>query len=288
MKCENTTVMNFEGAFRGLRNPLESWKKSDSIFGIMPTDDDFEDIEFVVDDWLEYDNALRIKTHQPLIEEDSVEEEQLRNKFLDWLYKQGTVNYDPKNYSAEVAFLGPNDLNLAQRMIKAGSSDRKFLRQILVSVDIKAPLYWWKEFDTYKVGTTANSTSTMHKLASTPITIDCFELEDFSEEGNDFLVYNKHPNSPDMFLSEYWQMLVNDLEHLRFLYNQTKDQRYWKALIQFLPSAWLQTRTVTLNYEILRNIYIQRRNHRLVEWHDFCRWIQSLPYAKELITYWID
>jgi len=155
-------------------------------------------------------------------------------------------------------------------MIRAGSSDRKFLRQIMVSVDITGPLYWYKEFDTYKIGTTANSTSTMHKISSTPITPTCFELDDYNNE-----VFN-----PELF--------IDNLETLRKKYNETKDQRYWKELIRWLPEGWLQTRTVTLNYEILRNIYSQRKNHRLTEWHQFCDWIKTLPYSKELILYGLD
>jgi len=130
-------------------------------------------------------------------------------------------------------------------MIRAGTSDRKFMRQIMVSVDITAPLYWWKEFDTYKVGTVANSTSTMHKLASTPITKECFEMDDFNE---DMMMYENEPYNPDIYLSEYWNMLINDLEYLRKKYNETKDKKWWKELIRLLPESWLQTRTVTLNY----------------------------------------
>ena len=127
----------------------------------------------------------------------------------------------------------------------------------------------------------------MHKLASTPITIDCFEMDDFTEEV-DFPMFYQEPYSPDMYLSEYWQMFINDLEYLRKKYNETKDKRYWKELIRLLPESWLQTRTVTLNYENLRSMYSQRKNHRLTEWHSFCNWILSLPYAKEFITYGID
>ena len=166
-------------------------------------------------------------------------------------------------------------------MIKAGTSDRKFMRQIFVSVDITAPLYWWKEFDTYKVGTVANSTSTMHKLASTPITFDCFEMDDFEN----LRVYDNEPYNTDTFVTEIWDDIIGYCETLRLRYNETKDKRYWKELIRILPEAWLQTRTVTLNYEVLRNIYFQRRYHKLIEWHRFCEWIESLPYGKELITY---
>jgi len=169
-------------------------------------------------------------------------------------------------------------------MIRAGSSDRKFLRQIMVSVDITAPLYWWKEFDTYKVGTVANSTSTMHKLSSTPITIDCFETDDMTD------VIIENSNDPTFIVSSGYAFntYINWLEELRQRYNETKDQAFWKELIRLLPESWLQTRTVTMNYEILRNIYSQRKHHRLTEWHQFCDWIKTLPYGQELITLGLD
>lgn len=197
---------------------------------------------------------------------------------MDWLTSQGTLDTDSLE-CGELFYIGPNDLSLAQRMIKAGTSDRKFMRQILVSVDITGPLYWWKEFDTYKVGTVANSTSTMHKLASTPITLDCFELDDYNDR-----LQLIDPQMLDVRVSSF----IEDLEQLRQLYNQTKDKQYWKELVRWLPNGWLQTRTVTMNYEILRNIYSQRKYHKLTEWHSFCDWVKTLPYAEELITFGID
>jgi len=173
------------------------------------------------------------------------------------------------NYGSFVS-LGPNDLDLAQRMIAAGTPNDKFLRQIPISVDITAPLYWWKEMDTYKVGTTANSTSTMHKLASTPITIDCFETDDYDRDAaNGF----------------YETVLIPHLESLRQKYNETKDKRYWKELIRWLPEGWLQTRTWTANYAVLRNIIHWRTGHKLTEWHQFIDWCHTLPYADELLFY---
>ena len=174
--------------------------------------------------------------------------------------------------------IGKNDLELAQKLIKSGSEHRKFLRQIFVSVDITAPLYWWKEESTYKIGTTENSTSTMHKLASTPITIDCFEIDDFEEVGINSLSHYINTTK------DWWDCVIAVLEDLRQNYNRTKDKRYWKELIRLLPESWLQTRTVTMNYENLLNMYHQRKNHKLSEWHKFCHWIESLPYAKELIV----
>ena len=168
-------------------------------------------------------------------------------------------------------------MQLAQTLICAGSEHRKFLRQIQVEVTITAPLYWWKEFDTYKVGTVANSTSTMHKLASTPITIDCFEIDDFE----DVSIADKCETFEDK-----WNLLIQILEELRQKYNETKDKRYWKELIRLLPESWLQTRTVTMNYENLLGMCSkgQRRFHKLTEWSEsFINWARSLPYAQELI-----
>lgn len=275
MKFENTQVMNFEGAFRGLRNPLESWAKSDSQFGI-------DSIEYSEADYEVADDYCRRDGLSPIDREKLYEAEE---KYAAWLRQNGILNHrDIKEFymdNIQYAYIGPNDLNLAQRMIKAGTSDRKFMRQIFVSVDITAPLYWWKEFDTYKIGTVANSTSTMHKLASTPITFDCFEMDDFEN----LRVYDNEPYNTDTFVTDIWDDIIGYCETLRLRYNETKDKKYWKELIRILPEAWLQTRTVTLNYEVLRNIYFQRRYHKLTEWHKFCEWIESLPYGKELITY---
>lgn len=162
--------------------------------------------------------------------------------------------------------LGPNDLGLAKRLRKAGSDHRKYIRQILVSVDITAPMYWWKEYDTYKVSTVANSTSTMHKIHSKP-----FELQDFS-----------HDNMTEGTLA-FMKTVVAELENIRLRYIETKKKEDWYDLIQLLPSSYNQMRTCTLNYETLINIYFARRSHKLAEWHTFCRWIETLPYAKELI-----
>ena len=215
MKFENTEVWGFEHAIRGMRNPLESWEKSDSII---------------------------------LIEQD-----------------------ENKDFR-EVAKIGKNDLELMQKLIKAGSEHRKFLRQIFVAVDITAPLYFFKELDTYKVGIVANSTSTMHKLASTPITIDCFEMGDFT------------PLIDNFKIDLSWQTIMTYLEQLRQRYNETKDKRYWKELIRLLPESWLQKRTITMNYESILNMYQQRKNHKLTEWSkSFCDWVRNLPYAEELI-----
>ena len=170
-----------------------------------------------------------------------------------------------KGYNGKIenTEIGENDLKLAQTLIKAGSEHRKFMRQIFVSVDITAPLYWWKEFDTYKVATVSNSCSTMHKLADTPITLDCFECAEMLLPG-----------------------IVEELEKLRQQYNETKDKTIWKKLIVNLPESWLQKRTVTMNYENLLGICSkgQRRFHKLTEWSvNFIQWARNLPYAQDLL-----
>jgi len=231
MKFENTEVWGFAHAIRGMRNPKESWDRSDS-------------------------------------------------KMLD----------------DNIPWIGDKDLELMQTLIKAGSEHRKFMRQIFVSVDITAPLYWWKEFDTYKVGTVANSTSTMHKMASKPITLDCFEIDDMAnlydaDNDNNEVIIGSIFQYDDSFgpLDEY----IEWLEDLRQKYNNTKDKRYWKELIRWLPESWLQTRTVTMDYENLLAICGkgQRRFHKLNEWSgqdnsnvpNFISWARTLPYAQKLI-----
>lgn len=164
--------------------------------------------------------------------------------------------------------LGEKDLGLAGRLCRSGSDHRKFIRQIFVSVDITAPLYWWKEYDTYKVGTVANSTSTMHRIHSKP-----FDDSDFSCE------------KMNADTRKAFDAVLSWLEELRLRYNETKEKEYWYSMIQFLPSSYNQLRTCTLNYENLVNIYYARRYHKLEEWHEVCRWIEGLPYAKELICF---
>lgn len=164
--------------------------------------------------------------------------------------------------------LGPNDLDLAKRLRRAGSDHRKYLRQVFVSVDITAPLYWWKEYDTYKVATVANSTSTMHKIHSKP-----FELDDFS-----------HDHMTEDTLA-FMGTVIERLEKIRLHYvNEGKSKEDWYDLIQLLPSSYNQMRTCTFNYETLINIYFARKSHKLAEWHTFCDWIRELPYGRELIT----
>ena len=201
LKVERISVMNFENAIRGARNPLNSWARMDSY-------------------------------------------------------------YDDKGNFV----LGENDLALAKKLAKAGSDHRKYLRQVMVSMDITAPLYWWKEFDTYKVGTVANSTSTMHKIQAKEFSRDDFSSDRMSDDCLAVL-----------------DSVIKYLESERVRFNETKDKGAWHNMIQLLPSSFNQMRTVTLNYEVLINIYYARRHHKLAEWHTLCDAIKALPYAEDLI-----
>lgn len=278
MRFENTQVMNFEGAIRGMRNPLNSWAKSDSIFDIYCEHENYgtECIDTVAYQWAEH----QLENATFAIEEEYDKEfERIVDERREWLWCEGATPIGIDHHY-KLDLIGPNDMDLCRRLINGGPEHRKFLRQIMVSVDITAPLYWWKEFDTYKVGTTANSTSTMHKLASTPITLNCFEIDDYDES----IPFRKiFDSSEDMCIGTFVDDLITDLEHLRQKYFETKDKRYWKELVRFLPNGWLQTRTVTMNYENLRSMTHQRAGHKLSEWHSFLEWAHTLPYAKELI-----
>lgn len=246
MKFENTEVWGFEHAIRGMRNPKNSWNKSDSHYGC---DDE---------------------------------------KYCDKCHEVGEYCFGYKGNDNYI--IGENDMKLAQTLIKAGNEHRKFMRQIFVSVDITAPLYWWKEFDTYKVGTVANSTSTMHKITGQPITLDCFEIDDLCKDN--LHVVNNRP-LVDVSLKNFYTNIINYLEELRQKYLETKDKRYWKELIRWLPESWLQKRTVTMTYENLLAMCSksQRRFHKLNEWSgqnnsnvpNFISWARTLPYAQELI-----
>lgn len=188
-----------------------------------------------------------------------------RNPMNSWNRMDSSYDQDG-NY-----ILGPNDLGLAARLCKAGSDHRKFMRMIMVSVDITAPLYWWKEYDTYKVGTVANSTSTMHKIHS-----KAFEVNDFSHD---------HMSEAALACLE---ATIAFLEKTRLKFLEDKNKGDWYDMIQLLPSSYNQMRTCTFNYETLINIYHSRKNHKLLEWHTFCDWIKTLPYAEELITFPLD
>lgn len=221
IKFENTEVVGWEHAIRGMRNPLNSWEKSDSWF---------------------LDN-----------------QDGLHNII-------GDLNDSVPDH-IEDAYIGPNDLSLMKQLRNAGTDHRKFMRMIVVYVDITAPLYWWKEFDTYKVGTVANSCSTMHKIAAKE-----FTLEDFSHE---------HLCDDEL---EVLKIVIERLNDNREHYNRKQHRKdYWWQMIQLLPSSYNQKRTVMLNYEVLANIYKSRLNHKLDEWRELCAWIETLSYA-ELVT----
>ena len=234
IKIENVVLPSaeqWEAVVRGMRNPMNSWEKSDSHSCGTCGD---------CDNCIDYENC-------------------------------------PYGYDYLKTIVGPNDLDLMKRLCNAGTDHRKFMRMITVYLDITAPLYWWKEFDTYKVGTVANSCSTMHKIHTKK-----FELSDFSCE---HLFHNV--NDTEMWLDiDFFNVLDNTIFYLnkaRELYLDTKDKNYWWQIIQLLPSSYNQKRTVMLNYEVLANIYPMRKNHKLDEWRDFCKWIETLPYS-ELVT----
>ena len=286
MDFKNTRAYNFEGAFHGMRNPMNSWNRSDSQFCL--TDIYMDDtLTEVCDAWIENENIERRERGAEELSHDMQdynEYYEVLEKYENWLLHEGLLRQSDCGANVyDIAFLGPNDLDLAQRLILAGAEHAKFLRQIFVSVDITAPLYWWKEFDTYKVGTVANSTSTMHKLSAQPITMDMFE---FISNSDDLIVSQGKSicGEWEYVFSDYIEDIIDMCENLRLKFKETGDAAYWKALIQILPNAYLQTRTVTMSYANLRNIYFQRQHHKLTEWNDFCNWIKTLPYHKELIT----
>ena len=264
IKFENTEVMGWEAAIRGMRNPMNSWGKSDSKFNLRI--------------WWDGENVAQFSEEC--------------NGF----------------------YIGPNDLDLMKRLRNAGTDHRKFMRMIAVYVDITAPLYWWKEFDTYKVGTVANSCSTMHKIHAKEFTLEDFSTEHFITADNDdpmdaYFVENTRWEPNDIM-----NITLKVLNYYRNRYLKTKDKKYWWQMIQLLPSRYNQKRTVMMNYEVLANIYKSRKNHKLDEWAEheestcpvnenticnnprefllcedcsvgkgFCDWIKTLPYS-ELIT----
>ena len=276
MKIANLQTFNFEGAFRGMRNPMNSWHKSDSCFDIYYADEAEDSLYEIAYNWTENESPENPST-------------ELIEKYSDWLYSICHLRYANYNsYIQDIALLGPKDLELAQKLIRAGGEHRKFLRQIIVSFDLTAPLYFWKEFDTYKVGTVANSTSTMHKLASTPITLDCFETDDFQRNLN-VSSGSSIDGEWEFTIEDYTEDIIDICEKIRQKYLETKDIRYWKELIRWLPESWLQTRTITMNYENILNIIHQRHNHKLSEW----RWLvkqfkEQLPYAFELLFFTLE
>jgi len=236
LKIENEETYGWETAIRGMRNPMNSWEKSDSVFCSY---------------YQVYDHCV------------------LRGcKYYKDCYDDDDFHIQASDDTC--IHIGPNDLDLMKRLRNAGTDDRKFMRMITVYFDVTAPLYWWKEFDTYKIGTVANSCSTMHK-----ITAKEFTLDDFSHE---------HMNKYSINIID---IILRQLNYCRNAYLVEEDPELkkdaWWQLIQLLPSSYNQKRTIMLNYEVLANIYESRKWHRLDEWHDFCDWIETLPYS-ELIT----
>jgi hypothetical protein len=238
IKIDNINVYGWEPAIRGMRNPMNSWEKSDSC-------------ECSIEE-MEYSKCLTSCTESEIPE---------------------------KCINCKGVYLGENDLKLMQSLSKAGTDHSKFLRMIVVTMDITAPLYWWKEFDTYKVGTATNSCSTMHKIHEKR-----FEREDFSIEHIENCAYPKCELNPDG--ETHWMVCMDNviasLNVARELFLQTGDKKYWWQMIQLLPSSYNQKRTVLLNYQVLKNMYFARRNHKLDEWHTFCEEIEKLPYFKEI------
>lgn len=239
IKFANTEVRGWEAAIRGMRNPMNSWDKSDTRWSINPL----------------YDGCISVKE-------------------------------DDEGYEL---FIGPADQKLMMNLAKAGSVDAKYRRMIVVYVDITAPLYWWKEFDTYKVGTVANSCSTMHKIHSKEFTLEDFShehllrIEDYDGSENDIPIVTYNQNGDGVSPTGTMNVVIDMLNICRQKFLETKDKRYWWQMIQLLPSSYNQRRTVMLNYEVLAGIYPKRKDHKLDEWHDFCDWIKSLPYS-EIIT----
>ena len=229
IKLENMVLPSseqWEAIIRGMRNPMNSWDKSDSEYDV---------------DWID----------------DSV-----------WPHEEGHDN----------VLLGPNDLKLMKSLAKAGSDHAKYRRMIVVYVDITAPLYWWKEFDTYKVGTVANSCSTMHKIHEKE-----FELDDFSRERLDGSYVCASVGEETFSSWDILYLTVKALNYHRKKFLETGEKEHWENMIQLLPSSYNQRRTVLLNYEVLANMYKSRKNHKLQEWRDLCEWVKELPYS-ELIT----
>lgn len=239
LKISNFEVIGWEHAIRGMRNPMNSWEKSDSCT-------------------------------------------------QGYVWCNEFCGHPVSGCDKESGlYLGPNDFGLMKRLRNAGTDHRKFMRMITVYLDITAPLYWWKEFDTYKVGTVANSCSTMHKIAEKDFTLEDFSTDQLCYNALDISgiidVFGDGDGKEMMAPIRIIEMTIEMLNAMRKQYLETKDKRYWWQMIQLLPSSYNQKRTVMLNYEVLANIYKSRRNHKLDEWHTFCDWIEELPYS-ELIT----
>ena len=237
IRIEQTEVVGWEHAIRGMRNPMNSWDKSDSKYGCrLKKGRDWVNWDLYKDGHITFCDSCRWCEH--LCEDAYVE-----NKHKEYI-------------------IGPNDLALMKKLAHTGADHRKFMRMIVVYCDITAPLYWWKEFDTYKVGTVANSCSTMHKIHAREFTFDGFSHERMTDGCKDVLAD-----------------IIEALNFERDNYLETNDKAYWENMIQLLPTSYNQKRTVMLNYEVLSNIYKSRKNHKLDEWREFCHWIETLPYS---------
>lgn len=232
IEFENTEVVGWEAAIRGMRNPMNSWERSDSQ--LRKSSDGFED--------------CRVGVHG------------------------GCPRRDEDYFKEDIFCIGKNDFELMQRLARAGTDHRKYMRMIVVYADVTAPLYWWKEFDTYKVGTVANSESTMHTISKRYLTLD-----DFSHDH----IYDDMTTEPSALKA--LTFVIDTINQYRRLYKVSGAKGDWWQIIQLLPSSFNQKRTVQLNYEVLSNIYHARKNHKLTEWREFCHWIETLPYS-ELIT----
>ena len=231
IKIENTEVIGWEHAIRGMRNPKNSWVRSDS-------------------EWCAYKSCKDCSLYD-------------------------TENFEC-THTEELGFvIGPNDHKLMMQLANGGAVHAKYRRMIVVYLDITAPLYWWKEFDTYKVGTVANSCSTMHKIHEKPFTVNDISI-DVLQAGT----------AGDKELKAHYKhmtLILDSLNNLRDLYLKTKDKKYWRCMIEMLPSSYNQKRTIMLNYEVLVGMYCDRKNHKLDEWREFCKWVESLPYSELII-----
>lgn len=252
IKIENVEVYGWEAAIRGMRNPMNSWGKSDSSFGCTVT----------------------VCSECPYVSKDS---------------RDSRGNLVCKDNYSEGFHIGDNDKRLMMQLAKAGTEHAKYLRMINVTLDIIAPLYWWKEADTYKIGTVANSCSTMHKIHSKEFTYDDFSSEhlmlanDINDQCLSILVDIKGNETYCVSPNGLLTAVISCLNNYRKRYLETKDKEWWWQMVQLLPSSYNQRRTVQLNYAVLSGIYRQRKDHKLDEWRDFCKWVESLPYS-ELVT----
>lgn len=281
IKIENVSTVGWEPAIRGARNPMNSWEKSDSLF-YNPGN---EFIYNIVGDRLFEDPSLcsAWSYSGPAEKRDLYSWAIDARDGIDQLSEDEFIIFN----RIGIPTIGPNDLKLLTNLAKAGSDEAKFRRMIVVYLDVTAPMYWWKEADTYKVGTVRDSCSTMHKIHAKEFTLDDFSWEQLLNNGNDLFNYEFGKGNyatqiqPLQFLTNF---IIPSLNECRKLYIETKDKKYWWQMIQLLPSSYNQRATLMLNYEVLANMYHARKNHKLDEWREFCKWIETLPYAKELIV----